>query len=105
MLLSNNVNEGASCAPDPRSITYLNPPVENPVAVAVAPEPLNDRLSASAKEPLVPFTYTNDKSDATYVTVADPPVPFVTVFPTAGVPLGAGSPAISILSLVTTVTV
>ena len=99
------MNEGASSAPDPRSITYLNPPVENPVAVAVAPEPLNDKLSASANEPLVPVTYTKDKSDATYVTVADPPVPFVTVFPTAGVPTTAGSPDKSILSLVTTVTV
>ena len=99
------MNEGASCAPDPRSITYLNPPVVNPVAVAVTPEPLNVRESSAAKLPLVPEMYTKELSDATYVTVPDPPVPFETVFPTAGVPLGAGSPDRSILSLVITVTV
>ena len=41
VLLSSNVNDGASCTPDPRLIKYLNTPPDTVSKVADAPEPFD----------------------------------------------------------------
>ena len=91
VLLSINVNDGASCAPlpSPRSIKYLNDPDATLLKDADAPLPfVTVSVPPSWNVPDVLLTYKNDWSEATYVTVAvaldtEP----VTVLPTANVPV------------------